>query len=429
MNHSRDFSAKERDRKIRRRTFYLTFLILAVISAGLLVWKLGGLILPIIVGALLAFLFRPIKERFKIPWLPHELQVLCSFAVIGLVLFFVFDNVRKHIPDEKQKLELKVRLKYRLNEKYQELTAKPEGGKSSPIMPLLGKEVGPLMDQLNSILSLDPDEQRLFLKYRVGHNGEAPIEEKFFDYFRANQRTSKYVVPEKNPIDAAPVSVPPVTAVSEPPAGKAESDWSVWILAPMIFIFLGFDDGQMRRYLIGLVPNRYFELSLTLLNRLDDAIGRYLRGTAMECCLVGLTLGLGLILLGIPLGVAVAIGVVSGLVNAIPFLGTVIGLIVSLGYALIAENIKPLIPGLNPHDLALYVLILIGITHVLDNAVFQPFVLGSAVNIHPVVVVVAILGGSLLMGLWGMLFAVPAVVVLKTAVETLFKELRAYRIT
>ena len=111
MNHISDFEAKERERKARRRVFHLTFLILALILSGFLIWKLGGLFLPIIVGALLAFLFRPIKERFKIPWLPHELSVLCSFAAIGLALFFVFDNVRKHIPDEKQKLELKVRLK------------------------------------------------------------------------------------------------------------------------------------------------------------------------------------------------------------------------------------------------------------------------------------------------------------------------------
>jgi hypothetical protein len=43
------------------------------------------------------------------------------------------------------------------------------------------------------------------------------------------------------------------------------------------------------------------------------------------------------------------------------------------------------------------------------------------------VVVVAIIGGSLIMGLWGMIFAVPTVVVVKTAVETLFKELKDYR--
>ena len=118
MNRVSDREARERERKTRRKVFQLTSLVLALTFGGLLVWKLGGLILPIVVGAILAFLFRPIKERFRIPWLPHELQVLCSFAAIGLLLFFVFDTVRQHIPDEKEKLEFKVRLKYRLNEKY-----------------------------------------------------------------------------------------------------------------------------------------------------------------------------------------------------------------------------------------------------------------------------------------------------------------------
>jgi predicted PurR-regulated permease PerM len=136
----------------------------------------------------------------------------------------------------------------------------------------------------------------------------------------------------------------------------------------------------------------------------------------------------GLILLGIPLGIAVAIGIVSGLSSAIPFLGTVIAVVIGVGYALIAENIQPLIPGLNPNDLALYVVILIIISRVLEDVVFQPFVLGSAVNIHPLVVIIAIISGSLIMGLWGMLFAIPAVVVVKTAVATLFKELKDYRI-
>ena len=148
----------------------------------------------------------------------------------------------------------------------------------------------------------------------------------------------------------------------------------------------------------------------------------------MQCFLVGLALILGLILLGLPVGIAVAIGVVSGLLNAIPFLGTAIALVIGVGYALIAENISPLIPGLNPNDLALYVVILVAIVHVLDDVVFQPPVLGSAVDVHPLVVIIAIIGGSLIMGLWGMLFAIPAVVVVKTAVATFFKELKDYRI-
>jgi predicted PurR-regulated permease PerM len=428
MSNGQDFEQIARERKARRTVFYLTFAALALLVGGFLIWKLSSLILPIIVGGLLAFVFRPVKERFKIRWLPHEVQVLCSFAAIGLVLFFAFNTLRKHIPDEEQKLEFKVRLKYKLNEKYRQLVAKPAEEKSNAVAPLIEKELGPLMDKFNQSLELNPEERDLFLKYAAGYNGKPPIESKFVNYFRANQHTGKYVIAEKAPASAAPPIAP---APPKPGAGEGaslENKLSAWMLAPLIFIFLGFDNGQIRRFFIGLVPNRYFELSLTVVDRLDDAIGKYLRGTLTECFLVGLALTVGLVLLGIPPGIAVAIGVVAGLLNAIPFVGTALALVIGVGYALIAENVRPLIPGLNPNDLALYVMILVVITHVLDDVVFQPFVLGSAVNVHPLVVVIAIIGGSLLMGLWGMLFAIPTVVVVKTAVATFFKELKAYRI-
>jgi predicted PurR-regulated permease PerM len=431
MSNGQDFEQRERERKVRRKVFYLTFAVLALVSGGFLVWKLSGLILPIIVGALLAFVFRPVKDQFKIRWLPHELQVLCSFAAIGVVLFFAFNTLRQHIPDEEQKLEFKVRLKYKLNEKYRQLVAKSPEGKSNPVAMLIEKQLGPLMDKINQALKLGPEERDLFLKYAAGYNGKPPIQNKFVDYFRANQNTKEYVIPEKTPAGGVSSKAPAAVASAQPPVEEGttlENKLSAWMLAPLIFVFLGFDNGQIRRFFISLVPNRYFELSLTVLDRLDAAIGRYLRGTLLECSLVGLTLILGLILLGIPMGIAVAIGVVSGLLNAIPFLGTVIALVIGVGYALIAENITPLIPGLNPNDLALYVVILVIIVHVLEDVVFQPFVLGSAVNVHPLVVVIAIIGGSLIMGVWGVLFAIPAVVVIKTSVATFFKELKAYRI-
>jgi len=430
MSNVQDFEEKERERKVRRKVFYLTFATLALIFGGFLLWKLSSLILPIIVGCLLALAFRPVKERFRIRWLPHEIQVLCSFAAIGVVLFFAFNTFRKHIPDEEQKLEFKVRLQYKLNERYRQLVAKSPEGKANAVAALLEKELGPLMDKINQVLTLNAEERNLFLKYAAGYNGKPPIQSKFVDYFRANQTTGKYVIPEETPAGTASPTAP--AAPTQPPAAEEgtslESKFSAWILAPLIFLFLGFDNGQIRRFFISLVPNRYFELSLTVLDRLDDAIGRYLRGTLIECFLVGLTLALGLILLGIPPGIAVAIGVVSGLLNAIPFLGAVIALVIGVSYALIAEDVRPLIPGLNPNDLALYVVILVVIAHVLDDVVFQPFVLGGAVNVHPLVVVIAIIAGSLIMGLWGMLFAIPTVVVVKTAVETFFKELKDYRI-
>src|SRR5262249_34787918 len=203
MSNGQEFEEQERERKLRRKVFYLTFATLALILGGFLVWKLRILILPIIVGALLAFLFRPVKDRFRIRWLPHELQVLCSFAAIGIVLFFAFNTLRKHIPDEEQKLEFKVRLKYKLNERYRQLLPRSEG-KSSTVTPLIEKQVGPLMDRVNQALELNPHERDLFLRYEAGYNGKPPIQSKFVDYFWANQKTGKYVIPEKTPAGAAP---------------------------------------------------------------------------------------------------------------------------------------------------------------------------------------------------------------------------------
>lgn len=431
MKRGHDFERKEVERKYRRKIFYRFYMAFAIAASCLLVWNLRSMLLPILVGALLAYLFRPLKDRFHSSWLPHEMKVLALFAAIGFGLFVAFNNIRQQMPNERQKLELQVRLKYKLNESFKNVLGRGEGSSPNPISYLIAREAGPVMDQLNHLLDLSPEQQELFRKYRRGYKGEPPIEDRFYQYFEANSKTSTYAVVPRDPAHAAnPAQVvhPPAEIHAPKKGSSLKEELTIWMLAPIIFLFLGFDNGQMRRYFIGLVPNRYFELSLTVMDMLDDAIGRYLRGTLAECALVGLTLTLGFFLLGIPFGIAVAIGVISGLVNAIPFLGTIIGLIIGLGYALIAEGVSPLIPGLNSSDLALYVLLLVILAHILDNVVFQPFVLGHAVNLHPLVVVIAILGGSLLMGLWGMLFAIPAVVVLKTAVETLLRELKAYRI-
>ena len=183
MSPNQDFEDKEQERKVRRRVFALFFTILVLASGGFLIWKLSGLFLPVIVGALLAFLFRPVKERFRIPWFPHELRVLCSFAAIGLVLFFAFDTARKHIPDDKQRADIKVRLQYKLNEKYQQLVTTSPDGRSNTVVALIQGEVNPLMDKVNQLLELDRKEKQQFLHDRGGQFGE---NNKILGYFEAN---------------------------------------------------------------------------------------------------------------------------------------------------------------------------------------------------------------------------------------------------
>lgn len=409
-----DPKQKAEEREHRGRWFY-RWLILSILAlVGFLVYELHSIGLPILVGAMLAYLFRPIKNWFHLSWLPHELRVIMAVMLSVLVVSIGVMKIRDMIPNEKQKLELKVRLKYKLNERFDQVFTN-----ANPVLGVVQKELQPLMVQMNEVLALSDADKELFMKYRRGYQGEEPISDRYFEYFKKNTKWRE------------PTAVEPDEKTEGHQAGGHPAmleALSIWILTPLIFLFLIFDNGQIRGFGISLVPNRYFEMALVMIDDLDEAIGNYLRGTFLECSLVGLTMALGLWLLGFPVSIAFLVGVISGIANAIPFLGTAIGLVISIAYALIAEDTTPLIPGLSPDGMPIYVTILVGITHLLDNAIYSPVVLGSAVNLHPMVVIVAIAGGSIMLGFWGMLLAIPTVVIFKTGLETLVKELKAYRI-
>ena len=209
---------------------------------------------------------------------------------------------------------------------------------------------------------------------------------------------------------------------------RTASAVSLWVATPFVFLFLLFDDSRLKFWLASLVPNRYFELSLTLFDNVDDDIGRYLRGTFLQCAMVGLTFSICLFVIGFPFGWALAIGTIAGVANAIPFLGPLIGFVAGGTYALIAENVSGVLPYFDESNLVIGVILTVALVQLLDNTVFQPIILGGAVNLHPLVVVLGVMGGSILFGFWGMLFALPVIVVIKVVVTTTRKELVAYRI-
>ena len=61
------------------------------------------------------------------------------------------------------------------------------------------------------------------------------------------------------------------------------------ILVPFIAYFMVRDGRRLRRSIVALVPNRYFEMSLLMFHRIDEQIGGYLRGRLIECMLVTVT--------------------------------------------------------------------------------------------------------------------------------------------
>ena len=61
------------------------------------------------------------------------------------------------------------------------------------------------------------------------------------------------------------------------------------MIAPLIVLLPLWDTGSLKRGLLRAVPNRLFEPALAVLDDVDQAFGNYVRGIFLECCSLGLT--------------------------------------------------------------------------------------------------------------------------------------------
>lgn len=410
------------ERKKRATAVYLAG---GTVLGGLflyLLWSLRILFMPIAIGALSAYICAPALDFLYRRGVNRELGIVLLFAAFSLVLAAAGLQVREILPDEKGKLELKTVIKYRLNAKYNHYMGLDSAGATGNFAhSLLGAEFDPLVNNLNNRLIFSEKERGLFEEYARGYKGEKPIDPKILGYYRKNLEDD--IRCNRRPGTDEPAAEEKALAAEEKEEGGGMAHW---IVLPFVFLFLLMDNGQIKRFFVGLVPNRYFEVALTVLDNVDSALGAYLRGTFLECMLVGLTFIVCLMLIGVQIKWAVIIGLISGLTTAIPFLGTAIGLITGAAYALLAEEVHSILPFMTPENLIVGIVATVAVAHLLDNAVFQPFVLGSAVNLHPIMVILGITSGSLLFGFSGMLFAIPAIVISRVIIETVFKKLKAY---
>src|SRR5207245_9609074 len=113
--------------------------------------------------------------------------------------------------------------------------------------------------------------------------------------------------------------------------------FSTWIISPLMFLFLLRDTGELKRGLLRAIPNRLFEPALNVLADLDRALGDYVRGLFLECCLLGLTVVLLLTIIGVPIRWAIAIGSFTGRSNVDPYPGFAPALLGRVAYGLFAE--------------------------------------------------------------------------------------------
>jgi predicted PurR-regulated permease PerM len=132
---------------------------------------------------------------------------------------------------------------------------------------------------------------------------------------------------------------------------------------------------------------------IAIVNRV---IGGYVRGVLTLALLVGVLVGVGLAVLGVPY--AALLGVLGFFMEFVPVLGVFISgaAALLLAVAEFREVVWPLI-----------VLVYFVVIHVIEGDVVGPRIMGRAVGIHPATGLVALVAGTEVFGVWGALFAAP----------------------
>lgn len=189
------------------------------------------------------------------------------------------------------------------------------------------------------------------------------------------------------------------------------------LLIPFIVFFFLKDGRSIKKYLVSLVPNRFFELTCNMLYKMDVQLGNYFRGQVIDALIIGILSILALWILDIRY--AVFIGVIAGIANLVPYIGPIIGALTAMVISFINTG-DPL--------LIFYIAIAFGLVQLIDNTVVQPAVVARNVNLPPLVVLLVVIIGGKFFGVLGMLLSVPLTAILKVFMEEGIKIYRKYRL-
>jgi predicted PurR-regulated permease PerM len=394
-----------------------------------LLLELRSLIVPVVVSGLLAYICRPLVAGLEGYRIPRDVAIGLLLLAFVLCSLFIVNRVRAVMPTDTQAVELKVEVLHKINERYKALMGLDDAlTQGNRVYQLVHRDLDPLMDRVNHQLALTREERAQLFASRP----DAPVgSDRLLDHHQANLQTlklrSRTALAEPDAVDSARSEVGHApTVVAKRPLAALVDILSAWLVAPLVFLFLLRDTGELKRGLLGAVSNRLFEPALTVMADLDRALGNYVRGLFRECALLGLTVALFLTIVGVPLRWGIAIGLFAGATNMVPYIGFLVAMLGGLGYVLLAEDIHPLLPMVDMETVWIWVIVAMGLAELLKNVIYEPLVLGGAVKLHPLIVVIGVSGGAILFGVVGMLLAIPTIVVLKVFVSSTARQLKAY---
>lgn len=169
------------------------------------------------------------------------------------------------------------------------------------------------------------------------------------------------------------------------------------VVAPVVAFYLLMDWDRMISTVDGWLPRQHAPVIRDLAGRIDRTLAGFVRGQLTVCAILGCFYAVALAILGLQFGLV--IGLFAGLISFIPFIGSILGGVLSIGVALFQFW------GDWPWIGAVAAVFVIG--QAVEGNVLTPRLVGGSVGMHPVWLMFALSAFGSLFGFTGMLVAVP----------------------
>ena len=320
----------------------LTFWLAALVAFVLLLWLLSEILLPFVAGLAIAYLLTPMTDRIERMGVNRLAAALLLISVMVLAFILIILLVA----------------------------------------PILGGQLGSFIDNIPGYVSklrtLVSDPSRPWLQKLLGAG----------------------ISGDKGLSDLVTQGVGWITAFLKSlwSGGRAlVSLFSLIVVTPVVAFYLIYDWHRMIDTVDAWVPVNQRDTVRQLAREIDAAIAGFVRGQTAVCLILGSFYAVTLTLSGLNFGLL--IGLISGLITFIPYVGSMTGLVLSLGVAV--AQFWP------EYYSILIVLGIFLIGQFLEGNVLSPKLVGESVGLHPVWLIFALLAFGYLFGFVGLLVAVP----------------------
>ncbi|HWR62305.1 MAG TPA: AI-2E family transporter, partial [Clostridia bacterium] len=172
------------------------------------------------------------------------------------------------------------------------------------------------------------------------------------------------------------------------------------VIVPVISFYMLKDTEYFKSQFILLLPKAKRTRFIMLLRDIDNVFGKYIRGQIIVGSFVGVFTTIALVIIEVKY--AFILGIFAGISNIIPYFGPFIGIVPTILLALLDSTGKAL------YAAGAFILI-----QQVESGFLTPRIIGKSVGIHPVYVIMALILGGKLLGVLGLILAVPALAAIK----------------